>query len=169
MPRPQSGYAGEYFFKYIDLVPGDDILEAFQVQEPIIEKFFAEIPVDKHDHFYAPGKWTVKQVLQHLSDAERVFAYRALRAARKDETNLHGFDENAFADEGKAAARRWDQLVQDCLTVRKASFTLYESFDEEQLQNRGMANSNSFTPNAMGYIMLGHYYHHINILKERYF
>src|SRR5258706_12239368 len=111
--RPDLSRVPAFYHYYISHVPQDDLLEAFNVQTPAFIQFIENIPPDKYDFRYAEGKWTVKEVLQHIIDAERIFAYRALRFARKDPTFLPGFDENTFADNAKADKSNWNNLAEE--------------------------------------------------------
>jgi len=117
---------------------------------------------------YAPGKWTSKQMLLHIIDTERVFAYRALRFARGDAQALAGFDENDYADNGGANARSMNDLLAEYAAVRAATLALVNSFTPEQLQQRGTANNAAVTVNALLYILPGHERHHLNVFRERY-
>jgi uncharacterized damage-inducible protein DinB len=131
-------------------------------------RFLDNIPTDKYDHRYGEGKWSIKEVLQHIIDAERIFAYRALRFARKDKTPLSGFDENTYTETSKSSSRNWDKLVEEFKVVRRSSELLFHSFDDEQLEADGVSSS---TPNyvlGLGFIIIGHAMHHQKILKERY-
>lgn len=126
------------------------------------------IPPDKQYHRYAEGKWMIKEVLQHIIDIERVFTYRALRFARKDETNLPGFDEKVFSINAKADKRNWDDLVEEFTSLRKATELMFGSFDDEQLESSGTASNVSMYVLGIGYIIIGHCEHHLAILKEKY-
>jgi hypothetical protein len=168
VPRPQPDEHAPYYSRYIDLVPGDDALVALKQQ---IEETLA--PVLRLDetgagHRYAPGKWTVKQLLSHVCDAERVFSYRALRIARNDSTPLPGFDENAFADASAADRRPLAQIVAELRAVRAATVALFEGFDPGAMARRGTANDSPFTVRALAWIAAGHERHHRQILRERY-
>jgi uncharacterized damage-inducible protein DinB len=126
------------------------------------------IPAEKHEYRYADGKWTVKEVVQHMIDGERVFTYRALRFARKDDTPLPGFDENLFAQTAKADKRNWNDLIEEFSALRKASETMFASFDNEQLEAEGIASESSIYVLGIGYIVAGHVNHHCQIIRERY-
>jgi hypothetical protein len=158
----------EFYHNYINLVPEDDLMTSFKNQTAVFVDFLNNIPADKIDHAYAEDKWTIKEVLQHIIDAERVFCYRALRFARKDPTPLPGFDENLFAKNAKADKRNWNDLIEEFKTVRKATECLYGSFDEEQLNTTGVSNNHSNYVLAFGYISIGHSLHHVKVIKERY-
>jgi hypothetical protein len=167
--RPDLSRVPQFHHTYINHVSQDDLTTAFSVQGPAFIKFIESIPPDKYDYRYADGKWTIKEVLQHIIDAERVFAYRALRFARKDGTPLPGFDENLFAENARADKREWKDLVEEFKVVRKSSEYLFNSFDEDQLEATGISNNNPVYVRAIGYIIVGHCMHHTKVLKERYF
>jgi hypothetical protein len=166
--RPDLNRVPEFFHNYIKQVPEDDLMTAFKNQTSLVVDFLNKIPADKIDYAYAEGKWTIKEMLQHLIDAERVFCYRALRFARKDSTPLPAFDENLFAKNAKADKRNWKDLIEEFKTVRKATEWLYSSFDDEQLNATGVSNNHSNYVLAFGYISIGHTLHHLKVIKERY-
>jgi hypothetical protein len=168
MPRPNLSRIPEWFHVYVNKVPENDLMEAMKKQTPSFIKFFESIPVKKRDYRYSEGKWTIKEMLQHIIDAERVFAYRGLCIARKDATPLPGFDENDYADNAKADKRNWDDMMDEFKAVRRSSEILFGSFDEEQLETTGTANNNPIYVLAIGYVLVGHVNHHVSILKERY-
>ncbi len=166
--RPDLTRVPEFYHNYINRVPDNDLMTAFKNQSPIVIDFLQSIPAGKVDYAYAQGKWTIKEVLQHIIDAERVFCYRALRFARKDLTPLPGFDENLFAANARASRRNWDDLIEEFKTVRRATEWLYSSFDEEHLNATGISNDHPNYVLAFGYISVGHALHHMKIIKERY-
>lgn len=168
MARPDLSKVASFYHNYINLITHDDIVTAFKTETPKLIKFIDGIPASKQDYRYADGKWSIKELLQHMIDAERIFCYRALRFARKDTTPLSGFDENNYAANAKTENRKWDELVDEFKTVRKASEYMFCSFDEEQLNSTGISSNNSISVLAIGYIVVGHTLHHTNILKERY-
>jgi uncharacterized damage-inducible protein DinB len=168
MPKPLSNDHAPYFSRYIDLVTENDIKKAFEAQQLQLSVIFNSIPEAKADYAYADGKWTVKQVIQHLTDAERIFAYRSLWIARKAETPLPGFDENAFAAIADVNSRSLQDLKNEFMAVRSATQFLFESLNDEELQRRGVSNNVEITVNALGFITLGHLTHHYNVLRERY-
>ena len=130
--------------------------------------FLKSLSADKWDYSYAPGKWTVKELVQHLIDAERIFAYRALCFARKDATPLPGFDENSYVVHSAANRRSAEDLMQEFLLVQQSSAALFASFDKVQLESTGSANGNPVYVRGIGYIIIGHALHHKAILEERY-
>ena len=168
MARPDLSKVASFYHNYINLVTHDDIVTAFKTETPKLIKFIDGISASKQDYRYADGKWSIKELLQHMIDAERIFCSRALRFARKDTTPLSGFDENNYAANAKTENRKWDELVDEFKTVRKASEYMFCSFDEEQLNSTGISSNNSISVLAIGYIVVGHALHHTNILKERY-
>lgn len=168
MPRPNLNRIPLWFHNYVNKVPENDLMEAMINQTPSFINFFEKIPVEKRDYRYAEGKWTIKEMLQHIIDAERVFAYRGLCIARNDTTPLPGFDENNYADNAKANIRDWDEMMEEFKVVRRSSEILFGSFDEEQLEANGTANNNPIYVLAIGFVLVGHVNHHLSILKERY-
>lgn len=166
--RPDLNRVPQFYHRYINHVPENDLMEAFRVQSAAMLSFLESIPAEKVEYRYAEGKWTIKEVLQHVIDAERIFAYRALCFARKDQTSLPSFDENLYADTSKANARDWKNLVEEFAIVRRSSEYLFGSFDAEQLDSTGVANNNPVYVLGVGYITVGHALHHVKVLKERY-
>ena len=168
MPRPDLSRVPEFYHNYINQVAEDELLPALKNNTGSFVSFVKQIPVEKRDYRYAEGKWTVKELIQHLIDAERIFSYRALRFARKDNTPLPGFNENSFADHAKADKRNWDDLVNEFQAVRNATEILFDSFDNEQLESEGTSNNHSIYVRAIGFICAGHCIHHMRVIKERY-
>jgi uncharacterized damage-inducible protein DinB len=144
------------------------LVEELEISVHRLVKFVREIPMDKFDYRYAEGKWTIKDILLHLIDSERIFAYRALRFARNDKTELPGFDENSYVDEANANQRSIQDLLTELLVVRQASLTLFKSFSEEQLLCKGIASNNPMSVRALGFIIIGHQNHHQKVFEERY-
>lgn len=168
MPRPDLSRVGTFFHNYIRQVPQDDILPAMKELGADFITVMKSVPADKHDYAYAKGKWTLKEVFQHVIDTERILSYRALCFARKEQQSLPGFEENDYAANSKAANRNWEDLLEEFTVVRKATEMLYKTFDEETLQNEGIANRNPMYVLGLGFIIAGHCQHHLNIIKERY-
>src|SRR6478672_8991371 len=148
MARPQSTESASFYHKYIELAQGNSINEIVDNYAFDLQEFFNSLPDDKADFAYAGNKWTVKQVLQHLTDAERVFAYRALRISRGDETPLHSFDENAYVENGFANERSLSSLKQEFNAVRAATDIFLLALNEEQITRTGTASNNSISVNA---------------------
>jgi len=168
MARPQANESAPFYHKYIALAEGNSISEIVENYSFELQEFYNNLPVEKADFAYAENKWTIKQVLQHLADAERVFAYRALRMSRNDETPLASFDENAYVENGFATERPLSSLKQEFNAVRAATDIFLLSLNEEQVGRIGTASNNPVSVNALAFIIYGHLLHHKNILKERY-
>jgi hypothetical protein len=166
--RPDITRVAPHFHVYIGHVKEDDLSDAFAKQRVEFNEFLKAIPAEKIDYRYAADKWTIREVLQHIIDAERVFAYRALRFARKDKTPLPGFDENLFAENSKADTRDWNSLIEEYNLVRKSNEYMFASFDQDQLDADGLAGNNANYVLALGYVMVGHALHHQKVTKERY-
>jgi hypothetical protein len=167
IPKPQAEEHAEYYAKYIKLV-GDDALGALRAQSASTPRLLAGLSEAQAAHRYAPGKWSVKEVVGHLIDGERVFSYRALRIARADATPLPGFDENAWVPVAHFDRRALPDLVADYQTVRAATVGLFSSFDDDTLTRTGTANNMPFSVRALAHIIAGHELHHVGILRERY-
>jgi hypothetical protein len=168
MPRPAEGDYAPLYENYVRLATGDDVFTVLNRSWDQLGLWLGSIPEEKLLHTYAPGKWTIAQMLQHLIDSERVFAYRAMCFARGEKNSLPGFDENAYAGRATAEHRSLVAMKEELLALRKASITLYNSFTREDLAESGIAFGYRVTVNAMGFIMAGHIYHHQRIYEERY-
>lgn len=169
MPKPSPETYFAYFKRYVDLVPDEDLATAFSNQLTVIKDFLATISEEKSMYAYAPGKWTLKEVLLHITDTERIFNYRALAIARKETAPLPGFDENLYADNSNANNRSWQNLIDEFLAVRQSTQFLYDSFTDEMFASAGIASNNPLTVNSLGFTTLGHFYHHKKVVEERYF
>ena len=168
MSRPDLTRVPEYFHNYISQAEGDDLGDVLKKQTRAFVKFLDDIPKSKRNYRYAEGKWTIREVLQHVIDAERIFAYRALCFARKDATPLPSFEENSYASHSKAEQRKWKDLVNEFRAVRQSTELLFSSFDEEQLDAAGTASGKSNYVLGIGFIIPGHANHHIRVVKEKY-
>lgn len=161
-------YAG-FYANYINQVSDEyNLVEELEISVHRLVKFVREIPMDKFDYRYAEGKWTIKDILLHLIDAERIFSYRALRFARNDKTELPGFEENSYVDEAHANSRSIQDLLSELLVVRQSTLTLFKSFPEEHLLRNGIASKNPISVRALGFVIIGHQNHHQRIFQERY-
>jgi hypothetical protein len=160
--------APEYFHKYINQVSSPDLHSAFQLHQTDLLSILEGMDADKWDYRYEKDKWTVKELVQHIIDSERVFTYRALCIARKEKQSLPGFDEKTYGAASKAGKRNPEDLMEELGLVQKSSVCLFASFDEEQLNETGLANGNTVSVKALGYIIVGHVLHHKKILLERY-
>ena len=168
MSKPILSAVPAFYHNYILQVEQDHPVDAIASYVAEISSFLESLPEEKWDHAYAEGKWTIKEIVQHMIDAERVFAYRALRFSRKDLTPLPGFDENSFAANSRANKRSADELVEELKTLGSSSLQFFKSLDMEQLEFTGISNGNSISVNAIGFIIAGHARHHMRIIKERY-
>jgi uncharacterized damage-inducible protein DinB len=167
MPKPSPATYPVYFKKYVDQVSDEDLLMGFQNQAAEIKELLGSITEEKSMYAYDTGKWTLKELLQHMIDTERIFNYRALAIARKETASLPGFDENSYAQNSNANNRTWQNLVDEFLAVRSSTELLYKSFTDEALAASGTASNNPVTVISLGFITLGHFYHHKNIMQER--
>ncbi|MCU7552171.1 DinB family protein [Chitinophagaceae bacterium LB-8] len=156
------------YHTYVQLVTEDNLQTAFKNYSQEIISLLKGIPAEKWDYRYAEGKWSIKELIQHVIDAERIFCYRALTFARKDEKVLPGFDENHYAEVSKADRRTPQDLIEELEAVQNSSARLFASFDEEQLQAEGSANNKNIYVEGIGFVIIGHCRHHKKVLLERY-
>lgn len=163
-PTSQPGF----FRVYLQLVKEKDLQKAFHDQSASIAQLLSSISEERSLFAYAPGKWTLREMLQHIIDAERIFAYRALSFARKESATLPPFDENSYADASGANHRSWENLCAEFNAVRKANLCLFESFTPEMLALTGQAGINSLSVEEVGFLIVGHFMHHQRIIEERY-
>ncbi len=167
MPNSPTNQPG-YFQLYIDQVMEKDLPSAFTNQWKVINEFLPSINEEKSLFAYAEGKWTLRELLQHIIDTERILTFRALCFARKESASLPGFDENEYAAAAIANNRTWSDLTKEFIAVRKSSMLLFDSFSPEMLIGSGIANKNPFTVSELGFIVVGHFNHHKRIIEERY-
>ena len=167
--RPAANESAPYYHGYIDQVKYDDAMEGLEVQYFTAIEFFKSIPEEKWDYRYQDGKWTIKEVILHVIDAERIFAYRALRIARNDATPLPGFDQDIYVPESNAENRSANSIIEEYKTVREATHSLFINMSNEAISRIGTASDNPISPRALAWILLGHEQHHISVIKERYF
>jgi hypothetical protein len=158
----------DYFKFYIDQVSEDELIEAFNSNLEETIKFFQTISEEKGNFVYEENKWSIKEVLCHIIDVERIFAYRALRFSRKDATELTGFDDELLVKNSNTINRSLKELIEDFTFVRTSTIHLFQSMNEEMLNFEGKANKNVITPKIIGWIIVGHTIHHSKIVKERY-
>ena len=166
--KPNSEDVPAYYNHYIGLVPETNLLEALQNNMNDTLGFIACIPAEKENYRYADGKWTVKEVISHIIDTERIFAYRVLRFSRQDATELSGFDQNSFASNSNSDIRSLQQMTQEYKAVREASISMFEYLTPEMLDFKGKANNNSVNSRGIGWMIAGHNIHHCNVLREKY-
>ena len=166
--RPQADEYDPYYSRYISLVPDGDILTTLRSQIADTRALLANLGEDRGNFRYAPGKWSVKDVIGHLSDAERVFGYRALRIARNDQTPIEGFEQDDYVRFGPFARRSLGELVEDYATIRQATLCLFRQLDEEAWSRRGRANNAVVSVRAIAFVLAGHELHHRKVLKDKY-
>ncbi len=168
IPRPDATEYAPFYGTYVGRVPDGDLLELLERQRRETQNLLAGLSDTQALHRYAPGKWSIKEVVGHLMDSERVFCYRALRFARADEKPLQGFDEKAWVPAGSFDARPLADLAAELDAVRRATIALFRGFDAAALARKGTANNNEVTVRALAWIVAGHERHHVAILRERY-
>jgi uncharacterized damage-inducible protein DinB len=166
--KPVAGEYPPYMETYMMHVKGDHIYEElFQSYIDTMELVTSLDPETLH-YRYAPGKWTILDIMQHILDTERIFCYRALRFARKDATELPGYEENDYAVSAKATRRDINDMVREFSLVRSTTIELFKSFDEEMMEQKGVANGKGITVKSLLFIILGHELHHRKVIQERY-
>src|SRR5579864_6039861 len=163
--RPAPGDYADYYEKYISLVPGSDILSALEAQRLQTIQLFAARSERDGNFRYAPDKWSVKEVLGHVCDTERIFAYRALRISRGDRTPIEGFEQDDYVRNGPRVPLA--EIIEDYIAVRRATLTLLRNLDEQAWIRRGIANKKEVTVRALAYLTAGHEVHHRRILEEK--
>jgi hypothetical protein len=167
--RPGAGEYAPYYEKYVSLISDDDILATLEEQPPELVTLLSSRKEADGDFRYAPGKWSVKEVLGHVIDTERIFSYRALRIARNETTPMEGFEQDDYVKYGPFAQCSLVALVEEFKSVRLATLSLFRGLDEAAWVRRGVANKNEVSVRAIAYIIAGHELHHKEILQEKYF
>lgn len=168
MTRPQPNEAASYYFKYIDLVPGDDIVSAMQSQMGETVQFLERISEKKSLETYEPGKWTIRELWNHVNDGERLFAFRAFWFARGFEDALPSFEQDLAVQAARANDTSWSQLVEEFKALRSSTISFFETLPAEAWTRSGIASDNPVSVRALAYIMAGHVTHHTQVLKEKY-
>lgn len=158
-----------YYKSYIDKSTDVNIVQGLNKNLDAVVSFYSNIPQEKHDYAYAKGKWTIKDILLHIIDTERIFTYRALRIARQDKTPLAGFEQDDYVVSGQSSSRSLDNILEEYKAVRQASIALYQSFDSNTLEQISEASGFPISVRAIGYILTGHENHHNQIIIRRYF
>ncbi|WP_435412738.1 DinB family protein [Psychroserpens mesophilus] len=157
-----------YFQIYIDCAGALNLIKGLKQNGDDIITFLESISDDKYDYAYAEGKWTIKELIQHIIDTERVFTFRALSFARKEKKALPGYDEDDYAVSSEANRRSKQDLLNELHVLRQATVALFESFSKDMLIQMGNASNNNISVRAIGFILIGHGNHHCKIIKERY-
>ncbi len=169
MKKPESSEYNPYFQKYIDLVPENDFIAELKKNKTDTIRLFNSVPFEKHDYRYAEKKWTIKELLMHIIDTERVFSYRTLVCVRGDhKTSLYSMDEDLYAANVNLSHRTMESLLQEFESVRNSVTFLFEYLTPNQYTFLADAITHPISARALGYILIGHVIHHNNVLKERY-
>ncbi|ALR30977.1 DNA damage-inducible protein DinB [Chryseobacterium sp. IHB B 17019] len=158
----------KYVQRYLDNIPSENWLEELKKSGEKTTEIYSKLTEEQSNFAYAEGKWTLKELLLHLSDTERVFQYRILAFARGDQNELPGFDEELYANQSFANERSLESLLEEYKLVRKSSQVLLETMNPSALKNIGTANGNQISVETIGKLIVGHNYHHLNIIEERY-
>lgn len=168
MSRPQPNEYAPYYEQYVSLVPEDRIVPVLAAQPAELDAMFANVPEERGTYAYADGKWTIKELLGHLIDGERMFAYRVLRISRGDKTPIEGFEQDGYIENAHANERSFADLLREFRLVREANVMLFDHLKPEAWAWTGTANELEISVRALVWIMAGHIRHHVAILKERY-
>jgi hypothetical protein len=166
--RPNKTEYAAYYENYVSLVEETEIVNAMRNQADELREIFSQISDKEGLYRYATGKWSIKELLGHLIDGERVFAYRALRFARADKTELAGFDQDPYIENANFDAVKLQDLLEELLSLRNANTLFFSNLNEEAWNGTGVASDNEISVRALAYIMVGHIRHHVKILKDRY-
>lgn len=169
IPRPQLTDFPSFYHGYVQLIEDDKILHVLRVQQEQVQAFFKDLTEAEANHAYDEGKWTVKEVLGHLADTERILVFRALSFARDEAQALPGFDENAYVPAGRFNDLPIQALLIEFTAVRQATREFFDNLHPDCWSKTGTANNGSFTVNSLAYIIAGHVAHHLKVLEERYF
>ena len=168
MTRPQPNEAADYYSKYIDLIPSDEIVPTLQTQMGEFLELVGAISEEQSLHSYAPGKWTIRNLLNHVNDGERLFLYRAFWFARGFDDPLPSFEQDRAAAVAHANDVSWAELVEEFKNIRLSTLSFFKNLPDEAWSRSGVASDNPVTVRALAYIIAGHVAHHTNVLKERY-
>ena len=167
--KPGEGEFNPYAIMYIKLLPDDDlVLKHLKQSFKIVQSFILSLPEEKLTYRYAEKKWTIKEILVHIMDDERIFAYRALRIARNDKTPLPGFEQEDYVPYSRANERSLACIFKEFKTIRNATISLFSNLKKEDFLRTGIANNHPVSVRALAYHIAGHELHHINVIKERY-
>ena len=158
----------KYIQRYLDLIPTQNWLEQTEITGSETELFYRELTEKQADFAYAEGKWSLKVLLQHLIDSEKIFHYRALRFSRNDKTELPGWDEEPYGKNNNVSHYKLHELVNEFSWARNLTISFFSKLDPETLQRKGIANGNEISVETLGKLIVGHNIHHLNIIKERY-
>jgi uncharacterized damage-inducible protein DinB len=168
MHRPESNEYASFYAGYVERVPEDDVLSVFESQSAETQRLLSTLDDARASYRYAEGKWSIKEVIGHITDAERIFGFRALAIARGEQQSLPGFDEQAYMREANFDRWRIGDLAEHYALSRRANIVFFRNLPAEAWTRRGMANDSAITVRALAYIIVGHERHHVNVLRERY-
>ncbi len=168
MPRPKPNDYPSFYAGYVEETEGDDPVKILEEQITRLQVTLSTVSEEKGEFSYAEGKWTIKEMIGHLIDTEKIMAYRALCIARGEKQSLPGFEQDDYVKEGNFNRREMKELMEELLQTRRSTILLFKSFEKEMLNRRGVANENEVTVLAFAFIITGHANHHIRILKEKY-
>ena len=168
MSRPQPAEYDPYYQKYVGLVPEDEIVPVLDGQTDELDKLFDGVPEEKGTFAYADGKWTLKEVLSHIIDGERMFAYRVFRIARGDKTPIEGFEQDGYIENSHANRRTFSELLNEFRLLREANVLFFKNLETGDWVRTGTANNVAISVRSLAWIMVGHIRHHTAILRERY-
>ncbi len=158
----------KYIQRYLDLIPGENWLEELKNSGTQTVEIYTQLSEEQSDFAYAEGKWTLKELLQHLIDAERIFIYRALRFSRNDQTELAGWDEELYAKEYQLGDVALKNILDEFFSLRKSNVLFFKNLNRSFLSRKGIANGNEISVETLGKLIIGHNIHHLNIIKDRY-
>ncbi len=165
---PKNSFSQKHTAYIEALDPNTNLIDGLEISLYDFIRFVQSVPLGKHDYQYSPGKWTIKDIIQHLIDCERIFCYRALRLGRNDQTQLLSFDENEYAAQAGGNLRTLQNLLTEFSTVRQSTLLLYKTFTAEQLHQKWEGTNDELSLAALGFIIIGHQQHHRKIFEERY-
>ena len=168
MSKPTINEYNSFFQGYISLVKGESLKEVRNTYSKVIIEYWDSIPQEKWIYSYAPKKWTLKQVFQHVIDTERILAYRALCIVRGEKQKFNEFDQDKYADLGDAFQRNIDDLIIEWKLIRESNDIMFKSFTKKDLNKSGIVGTKNLSVNAINYIIYGHVLHHINVINKRY-
>lgn len=166
--RPDAKDYSEYYHNYVQHVPEGDILDILDKQADLLGRFFAGVNEEKSLYRYEEGKWSIREVVGHLLDVERIFSYRAFRFSRGDQTELPGFDENSYVPKGNYDQHDITELVEEFYLLRKATVSMFRGFDKKMWELSGKANGAAMSVRAVAWILAGHLIHHMKVIQSRY-
>ncbi len=168
LKKPEAKESADYYKKYIGLVDGNDFLNVLEMLMSKTVTFLNALDAAKWNYRYAEGKWSIKEVMLHVLDTERIMTYRALCIARNDKTPLPGFEQDDYIPFMDTENRSPESIIEEYMAVRKATIEMFRYFNDDMLNRIGTASGNPFTPRSLGFVIAGHELHHMSIIRERY-